>query len=202
MESTARKAYRKISAQKHENFVARMDCFCCKRLRADGLILCSCCDSGVLEIKCPFMLADKDRAAEPPKYITKDETIIIFHRCSCKCMFVMLSSVAFSYTPREVKFKLEYFTTHNTVKNLLMLAEHSSNTNLDHSISNSYTLPLPTVNDNAANYANWDSDHDCKIVVIPPNQTLSARPEDVLVARVLMPSLEPGVLKQHKTQNS
>ena len=84
----------------------------------------------------------------------------------------------------------------NTVKNLLQLPQCFSNTNLDHSISNIYTAtslhsPLPTVNDNAANSANKDSDDNCKIAIIPPNQTLSAKPGEVFVSRVF---------KQHETQ--
>ena len=51
--------------------------------------------------------------------------------------------------------------------------------------------PLPTVNDNAANSANKDSDDNCKIAIIPPNQTLSAKPGEVFVSRVF---------KQHETQ--
>ena len=95
----------------------------------------------------------------------------------------------------------------NTVKNLLQLPQCFltqcffsvfSNTNLDHSISNIYTLQLlyilhclQLINDNAANSANKDSDDNCKIAIIPPSQTLSAKPGEVFVSRVF---------KQHETQ--
>ena len=46
----------------------------------DGLISCSCCGSGVLEIKCPLTLADKDPAVEHPKYITKDGSNCILNQ--------------------------------------------------------------------------------------------------------------------------
>ena len=53
-----------------------------------------------------------------------------------------------------------------------------------------YSQELITA-DNAANSANKDSDDNCKIAIIPPNQTLSTKPGEVFVSRVF---------KQHETQ--
>ena len=45
------------------------------RASPDGIVVCSCCGSGVLEIKCPFSCKDKkfdERAQERSFFMEKD----------------------------------------------------------------------------------------------------------------------------------
>ena len=170
----------------------------------DGLISCSGCGSGVLEIKCPLTLADKDPAVEHPKYITKDGSNYILnqnhlyysqvqlqmHVCEAKFCDVFIYSKKGQILTRiyyNEQYSQELITAATAFfKHKLgpFYFEHLHSATSLHS-------PLPTVNDKAANSANKDSDDNCKIAIIPPNQTLSAKPGEVFVSRVF---------KQHETQ--
>jgi hypothetical protein len=63
-EETARVCYKNISVQNHDNLILSITgllinvCFPHLGASPDGLISCSCCGEGVLEIKCPFSVSN------------------------------------------------------------------------------------------------------------------------------------------------
>ena len=68
-EATARETYHRLMLEKHDSFNLESTGLhvnpSCPHLEAspDGLISCSCCSEGVLEIKCPYSIRDQEPTA-------------------------------------------------------------------------------------------------------------------------------------------
>ncbi len=80
-EETARMCYKNIAIQNHDKFVLSITglhinvCFPHLGASPDGLITCSCCGNGVLEIKCPFSVSNS---------LPTDSKYIEDNKLSCK----------------------------------------------------------------------------------------------------------------------
>ena len=130
-------------------------------------------------------------------------------------MFVMLSFVTFSKKGQiltRIYYNEQYSQELITAATVLVFFKHKLGPFYFEHLHSAISLhsPLPTVDDNAANSANKDSDDNCKIAIIPPNQTLSAKPGEVFVSRAFKqhetqftPTLSPpNVTPQHKRKRS
>lgn len=80
MEPAAREKYRAVLIESGHKDVVIQECglFVHRKnvymgASPDGLVSCSCCGTGVLEIKCPLSIAHEDPAQCVPAYLTRDQ---------------------------------------------------------------------------------------------------------------------------------
>lgn len=81
-ESDALQAYKELEAIKHVNMTVTQTGLHIipdvpyLAASPDALVECDCCGKGVLEIKCPYTLRDKDVNRHPPAYVTPTGLIV------------------------------------------------------------------------------------------------------------------------------